>query len=81
MLNAQRKTLLQMLLQKWLPSTNSICSSVLRCAFSSAVALSTSSPGAARTVQAAPMRPSTLTVQMRQEPCGANSGCQHRCGM
>ncbi len=36
---------------------------------------------AACTVQAAPMRPLTFTVQMRQEPCGANSGCQHRCGM
>ena len=36
---------------------------------------------AASTVQAAPARPLTLTVQMRHEPCGAKSGCQHRCGM
>ena len=35
----------------------------------------------AAVVQAETNRPSALTVQSLQEPCGANSGCQHRCGM
>ena len=37
--------------------------------------------GGGLTVHAAPLRPLTLTVHRRQEPCAAKSGCQHRCGM
>ena len=60
--------------QKWLPSANSICTSVRLSSFSSSVLLCTSIPASARRVQEVIVCPPVAAVHSLQLPCGSNSG-------
>lgn len=68
-------------MQKWLPSTKSISMRLRRWALSASELLSTMLPATAGCVHAAAGRPLTMTVQIRQLPCGVSPFMAQRRGM